>query len=110
MQYQQARVVEEHASLPWNHEEFSKHLSIAENDDRIIRQSIRVARCECQECKPGNEYQETYDKEKFSDYRNIRPDEGMMLSDHQCMLMSSHMFGFILKDRTYGKSTTLSIA
>jgi hypothetical protein len=25
------------------------------------------------------------------------------LSDHQYLLMSSHMFGFMLKDRVYGK-------
>jgi hypothetical protein len=43
----------------------------------------------------------------FSDYDDIKPKEKKELSEHQYMLLASHMFAFILKDRDYGKYLTL---
>jgi SpoVK/Ycf46/Vps4 family AAA+-type ATPase len=37
----------------------------------------------------------------FSDYDDIKPKEKKELSEHQYMLLASHMFAFILKDRDY---------
>lgn len=70
----------------------------------IIGQSIRVARCECNECKTTAVSQELYPKIKFSEYNEIDPTKVTGLTEHQCSLLPSHMFAFILKDRAYGKS------
>jgi hypothetical protein len=100
-------VVIEHATAPW----FSGGLEIDHHvPDRAteqIRQSIRVPRCECKDCRDEIDLQEIYAKEKFGDYHAIIPGAEPELPWHQCMLMSSHMFAFILKDRTYGKSNIL---
>lgn len=73
-------------------------------DSSLIPQSLRVARCECRECKSAVDIHEIYTKPKFSDYADIRPKKVPGLSDHQYMIMASHMFAFILKDRIYGTS------
>lgn len=44
---------------------------------------------------------DTYISGTFSDYDSIDPKTRESLSDHQYLLFMSHMFGFILKDRTY---------
>ena len=54
------------------------------------------------DCKSSIDAQEIYGKEKFSDYYAIIPHRQAQLSEHQYMLMASHMYAFILKDRTYG--------
>jgi hypothetical protein len=46
----------------------------------------------------------------FSDYNDINPQETRELSEHQYLLCSPHMFGFILKDRSYGEHVQLSLA
>jgi hypothetical protein len=40
---------------------------------------------------------------KFSDWDEIDPEKVEELSDHQYMLLASHMYAFILQDRDYGK-------
>jgi len=63
-----------------------------------------VPRCECNDCKAELQSQEVYVREKFSGYHAIVPSEQLELSEHQYMLMSSHMYAFVLKDRRYGMS------
>jgi hypothetical protein len=47
--------------------------------------------------------EQKYVSATFSDYDNIDPKVTKELSSHQYMLCMSHMYGFILKDRTYDK-------
>lgn len=69
----------------------------------IINDSTRVARCECKDCRISYDLHETYDKEPFGDYMFISPREIEALERQQYKIMPSHMFAFVLKDRTYGK-------
>lgn len=102
-QYNRARVVVEHVSRPWEEDEdFLDSLHCPEEDDEfgLLR---RVARCECQECQ-GAAVVEDVHAMPLSDYSNIDPRQSGELTSHQYMLMTSHMFAFILKDRKYGMS------
>ena len=65
---------------------------------------IRLARCECNDCKVLASSQESYARLTFSDYREIIPARQTDLSEHQYSLLPSHMFAFILNDRAYGGS------
>lgn len=67
-----------------------------------IGASARAPRCECSQCQDLDTVKEEYPSVTFSDYDNIDPKETSMLSEHQYMLCMSHMFGFMLKDRSYG--------
>jgi hypothetical protein len=64
--------------------------------------SIRLAPCECSDCKVLACSQETYARLTFSEYRKFIPARQTDLSEHQCSLLPSHMFAFILNDRAYG--------
>jgi arylamine N-acetyltransferase len=77
------------------------HLGMERQD---IGERARGPRCECSRCTDSDTVKEKYISATFSDYDNIDPKETKELSEHQYMLCMSHMFGFILKDRTYGKS------
>lgn len=68
----------------------------------VVGESIRVARCECKDCQAHAASQETYLRLKFSDYREIDPTQEAGLTEHQYSIFPSHMFGFVLNDRTYG--------
>jgi len=68
-----------------------------------VTHKSRAPRCECTECEGLKGVKEEYVHTTFGDYDNIDPTETKELSDHQYFLCMSHMFGFILKDRTYGK-------
>jgi hypothetical protein len=133
-QYTQARVVVEHESKPWMLHDFeSLPASMAtkrynprdgdneEDDDFEVRRAyrrppppipigstrrerIRGPRCECRPCKSKDSVSERYISAPFSDYDSIDPKKVNELTDHQALLCMSHMFGFILKDRTYGKT------
>ena len=46
---------------------------------------------------------------KFSDYSEIDPRGSMALDDHQCSILPSHMFAFILNDRAYGKKSAILV-
>jgi hypothetical protein len=69
----------------------------------IVVERSRVPGCECAECEDLEGVKEEYIKTTFSDYDDINPRETNELSEHQYLLCMSHMFGFVLKDRTYGK-------
>ena len=102
-QYKRARVVVEHASKPWEEDDdFTESPHYPPTEDDEFGSSMRVARCECQECREVAIVEDVHAM-PFNDYRNIDPRDTGMLTSHQYMLMSSHMFAFILKDRTYGK-------
>ncbi|KAI8947806.1 hypothetical protein F4801DRAFT_559359 [Xylaria longipes] len=66
-----------------------------------IGEGARSPRCECSVCKNIDTAGERYRPVSFSDYDKINPKDTSELSEHQYMLCMSHMFGFILKDRTY---------
>ncbi|RYO41306.1 hypothetical protein AA0111_g1062 [Alternaria arborescens] len=100
--YKRARVVVEHASSPWNEKEFdhlTHHVPLAFTE--TVRVATRVARCECKDCRMSYDLQETYDKTPFSDYLDIVPSKTEALERQQYKIMASHMFAFVLKDRTY---------
>ncbi|KAH8708362.1 P-loop containing nucleoside triphosphate hydrolase protein [Phaeosphaeriaceae sp. PMI808] len=137
--YERARVVVEHASLPWYSAGIVSESSgssppppppppmgmppppppppppssssspdssglidvIPQYDAFTIQESLRVPRCECKECKPTFEPLEVYAKHKFTDYADINPKRVETLSEHQYLILSSHMYAFILKDRVY---------
>ncbi len=81
---------------------YTWHLQSKERSE--IGERARGPRCECNKCTDFNTLKERYISATFSDYDNIDPKETKNLSEHQYMLCMSHMFGFILKDRTYGNS------
>jgi hypothetical protein len=68
-----------------------------------LGESVRVARCECKECKPANISEEVYARAKFSDYDDIDLAKTHELTEHQYLILPSHMFAFVLKDRLYGE-------
>jgi hypothetical protein len=102
--YERARVVVEHASQPWEHggfeyHEYSPHCPTGDDDFGSL---MRIAHCECQECQDTSVVEDV-NAMPFGDYRYIDPKQTEALTDHQYMLMSSHVFAFILKDRLYGR-------
>lgn len=68
----------------------------------IIGESTRLAHCECKGCQAHASSRETHLRLKFSEYREILPTKVERLSDHQYSILPSHMFAFVLNDRTYG--------
>jgi hypothetical protein len=62
----------------------------------------RVPRCECSRCKLVDSTKGASISPTFSDYDSIDPSQAVTLSEHQALVCMSHMFGFVLKDRTYG--------
>ncbi|OAG15717.1 P-loop containing nucleoside triphosphate hydrolase protein [Alternaria alternata] len=100
--YKRARVVVEHASMPWTNEAFEKvdHHS-PDTYSIAVREVTRAARCECKDCRTSFDLQERYDKEPFSDYFDIIPSETEVLERQQYKIMDSHMYAFVLKDRIY---------
>ncbi|KAI1289047.1 hypothetical protein F5Y03DRAFT_64840 [Xylaria venustula] len=127
-QYNQARVVVEHESRPWESEEIYPgvgfELPLHSTDPRSrprwekrpvnlpiglfesqtdsgIGERARAPCCKCNKCRDIDTAAQKYIPATFSDYDNIDPKEVDELSEHQYMLCLSHMYGFILKDRTY---------
>ncbi|KAI1348458.1 hypothetical protein F5Y01DRAFT_317734 [Xylaria sp. FL0043] len=129
-QYNQARVVVEHESRPWEKEEAPEAPEPDEyevlppvfegtrqwdreepsgtfrwlferNPGRLVGERARAPCCKCNKCSDIDTAAQKYIPATFSDYDNIDPKELNELSEHQYMLCLSHMYGFILKDRTY---------
>ncbi|KAI8960209.1 hypothetical protein F5Y11DRAFT_358596 [Daldinia sp. FL1419] len=105
--YNRARVVVEHESHPWNSwdqadldimESWALDIDDYESD---IKERAKTPHCECHHCIEADVGKEKYVSGTFGDYDNIDPKKCEGLSDHQYFLCMSHMFGFILKDRTY---------
>lgn len=133
LQYTRARLVVEHASRPWTRNVFStmkewqldnSGLSLEQRvgefsflhqtrEKSFLNQKIgenaRSPHCECIQCVASDILKTTFLFATYSDYDSISPKEIEKLIDHQYLLCSSHMFGFILKDRSYGKITTPSV-
>ncbi|KAI2466168.1 hypothetical protein F4781DRAFT_406556 [Annulohypoxylon bovei var. microspora] len=102
--YNRARVVVEHESRPWGNEDFVNMYDWELDEDEYsteIRERSRTPHCECVTCNRTKLGQETYASGTFGDYDDIDPKGSQSLSEHQCLLCMSHMFGFILKDRMY---------
>ena len=68
-----------------------------------IGKNARGPRCECTQCASSEGMKAKYARVTFSGYDDIKPKETAELLDHQYLLLTSHMFGFILKDRSYGE-------
>lgn len=68
-----------------------------------VIERARAPRCECADCEDLEGVKKEYITTTFSGYDYINPRETKELSEHQYLLCMSHMFGFVLKDRTYGK-------
>ena len=69
-----------------------------------IGQRARSPRCECSVCVALNVLKETYLPAVYSDYDSIDPEKDEHISDQKYLLCQSHMYGFVLKDRLYGKN------
>ncbi|KAI1279408.1 hypothetical protein F5Y07DRAFT_42348 [Xylaria sp. FL0933] len=126
-QYNQARVVVEHESRPWEKEEARAHVEselpshpfgrprpwnrvepsgtfrwLFESNPKIsVGERARAPCCKCNKCSDIDTAAQKYIPATFSDYDNVDPKEVNELSEHQYMLCLSHMYGFVLKDRTY---------
>ncbi|KAF4961386.1 hypothetical protein FSARC_10202 [Fusarium sarcochroum] len=124
-EYTHARVIVDHEFQPWSRKEFAslpdwnlgeegpgrsigppsgmppKGPPIGAAMSTAIGTRARAPGCECDKCTNLDAKGEKYVLTTFSDYDNIDPKRVLELSDHQYMLCMSHMYGFILKDRTY---------
>jgi hypothetical protein len=78
-------------------------MHILPRDGYTIGESIRVPHCECNDCRATANQQAIRSQAKFSEYDRIDPKADKELSAHEYLIMSSHMYAFVLKDRTYGK-------
>ncbi|KAJ4399969.1 hypothetical protein N0V91_009042 [Didymella pomorum] len=85
--YKRARVVVEHASEPWRDDIFDDMECTAHSpvEDDPFGLSIRLARCECDECKEALTVEDVHTM-LFSDYRVIDPEHADGLTDHQYLL------------------------
>jgi hypothetical protein len=103
-QYKRARLVVDHKPRPWTADEFEEldwDLTWSEVEESL-GEELRVPQCECLECAKSRFLSQVHEVTKFSDYDDINPKEKEELSDHQYLLLASHVYGFILKDRKYG--------
>ena len=73
------------------------------NINDSLGESARSPRCECSACTASNIQKETYLRATYSDYDNIDLTKREQILDHHYLLCASHMYGFVLKDRSYGK-------
>jgi hypothetical protein len=97
-------VVVEHESQPWDVIEFDSLFNWdLDAVDTKVGKKARTPRCECSSCTNFDTVKENCISVTFGDYDDIDPKEIENLSEHQYLLCMSHMFGFILKDRAYGK-------
>jgi hypothetical protein len=75
---------------------------------RKVGQNARIAQCLCHDCSSVSAtFNRAHTHPTYSDYDHIDPfaADRKELTEHQYLLCASHMFGFILKDRAYGKTT-----
>ena len=63
----------------------------------------RVPGCQCEKCEQYNFKTQIYVPLAYESYDNIDPNKPGELDDHQYFICASHLYGFILKDRIYGK-------
>lgn len=120
----------EHESRPWLNEEFQSNAiwnlsnKMVQPPPMVVRRGtdiayrlppppppesmnpgerVRAPRCECMRCKNADTHEGASMSIIFSDYDSIDPKEVKELTEHQAFVSMSHMFGFILKERTYGE-------
>ena len=74
-----------------------------------IGERARAPLCLCPKCDELRGKEEKYIGTTFYHYDDIDPDETKELSEHQYLLCMPFMFGFILKDRRYGKLYSLRV-
>jgi hypothetical protein len=107
MKYNRARVVVEHESQPWTDKDLVAPVYNCDVGDVHYPpgQRARAALCECHRCTDLANIKEIYIHAAFSNYDAIDPKTTTELSEHQYLLCAPYMYGFILKDRTYGNFT-----
>lgn len=93
--------------MPWYLDDFDGKPEVEPHHPHgheTIGESIRLARCECRECKESAVAHDVHTM-RFSDYHIIDPNEVEIgdMTPHKYLLMTSHMFAFNLQDRAYGK-------
>lgn len=105
IQYKRTRVVVDHRPKPWAEAHFKalewdldRHIS-----ENTLGEELRAPQCECPDCTQSR-LSQVQGRAKFSDYDDIYPDKVEELSDHQYLLLASHMYAHILQDREFGKS------
>ncbi|KAF1958093.1 P-loop containing nucleoside triphosphate hydrolase protein [Byssothecium circinans] len=98
--YKRERVVVEHQTESWKSWEFDFHWNVWATQEEPLA-AARAVLCACDEGKNKSTNDAVYQPVKFSGYDNLDPKEHEGLTQHQYLLMSSHMYAFILKDRTY---------
>jgi hypothetical protein len=131
-----ARVVVEHKSRPWKREkdgfehenwfdgDWQRHFPMPPPPPKRYRdmeyraplnragQTARIAGCPCLDCSHSHASDQAHLRPTYSDYDDIDPFDPYFtgLSEHQYLLCASHMFGFVLKDRSYGNVTHTLLA
>ncbi|RYC65182.1 hypothetical protein CHU98_g1061 [Xylaria longipes] len=99
--YNRARVIIEHESQPWNRIGFTGPDDSKDSWPRGMPLAMDPRGPEERRERLELDPMYTWYLVSFSDYDKINPKDTSELSEHQYMLCMSHMFGFILKDRTY---------
>jgi len=69
----------------------------------------RAAGCQCEKCQKYQLENQIYVPLVYESYDDIKPKEVVEVTEHQYFLCNSHLYGFILKDRRYGKLHLLHI-
>lgn len=95
-------MIVDHRSFPWTTGTFDLHWNLT-GPIRDLLFIDRIAYCDCEECAKTFK-KEVYMETLMGKYEHINPKETEELTDHHYLLMPSHMFVFVLKDRTYGAS------
>ncbi|GKZ86132.1 hypothetical protein AnigIFM56816_000983 [Aspergillus niger] len=103
--FNRARVVIDHQSQPWNldvsEDEENPHQPVKSIYGVDLGERTRVARCTCKTCKGKDPQRNNVDRRAFDDYDNIDLSSTETLTDHHYFLCSSHVHGFVLKDRAW---------
>ncbi|KAJ5884802.1 ATPase AAA-type core [Penicillium taxi] len=100
--FNQARVVIDHQSLPWNSiDDPNAHTPCENFVGYELGERTRTARCPCQSCETKNPRKNGVERRVFDDYDDIDLSSRETLDDHQYLLCWSHVYGFVLKDRVW---------
>ncbi|KAF2444043.1 P-loop containing nucleoside triphosphate hydrolase protein, partial [Karstenula rhodostoma CBS 690.94] len=102
MSYKRTRVVVDHRPKPWTSDAFKELAWDLDRDtiENTLGEELRAPQCECPDCTQSRTNQ-VQGRAMFSDYDEIHPDKVEELSDHQYLLMASHMYAHILQDREF---------
>lgn len=94
--YNRSRVVVDHSSQPW--QLYTDGEPVTSVYDVELGQRTRIPKCTCKKCESNPK---AVQLRKFDDYDDIDLKSRKTLTEHQYFLCSSHVWGFVLKDRTW---------